>query len=228
MVANYFQQGLPEALEKKATVLMQDPITFAWKFEDIRPLFEWLTFEDNIIDSIYVFEIKNNVPAYIKNSWLYIGDRSNNFRDSKEYNRLQSLAYIENLHLKNPGDLLYDVLFESTEDWDEIRTEFFNRAIIAGGVLAYIPDHSLNIIERCRELGKKILAIEALIINNQYTQPQDDYILSGSMYDEFDPSEYLKIYHVKKNSDIGHWEEAKQYVRDRADNGWVFEIAYQK
>jgi hypothetical protein len=52
--------------------------------------------------------------------------------------------------------------------------------------------------------------------------------LSGRIYDEFDPSEYFKIYHVKKNRDIGHWEEAKQYVRDRADNGWVFEISYEK
>jgi hypothetical protein len=228
VVANHFQQGLPENLKNKATILKQDPITFAWKFEDISSLFEWLTFEDNIIDSIYVFELKNSVPAYIKESWLYIGDRSRNFNNSKEYSRLQSMAFIEKMHLKNAGDLLYDVLFESANDWDEIRIEFFNRAIIAGGVLAYTPDHSLGVIEKCRELGKKIVAIEALIINNQYTQPQDDYILSGRMYDEFDPSEYLKIYHVKKNSDIGHWEEAIQYIKDNYQNGWVFEIRYEE
>jgi hypothetical protein len=222
------QTGFSESLRKKAVVIDKKPrILYAWKCEDVKQLFDWLTIEDYIVLFVGVLEILNKTPDFLHESWIYIGDRTCDFDDSKKSNRLQSLAFIEKMNLKKPN-ALFEVFFESTKSWDPIRIEFFNREINSGGELAYTPQDTLDVIDRCRQLGKKILGFEAFIIRNDFIQPQDYFSYYPDTYDKYDPTEYFKQYHIKKNTDIGHWEEAKQYVRDRADNGWVFEIDYEK
>jgi hypothetical protein len=223
-----FQTGFPASFKKKGVVLYKTPpTTYAWKFEDVKQLFEWLTSEDYIVRSIDVFEMENKIPKFQHQSWIYIGDRTQSFEDSKKSNREQSFAFIEEVYAKN-SNALFEVFFESPKSWDLIRIEFFNRAIISGGEWAYMPKDSPDIIDRCRQLGTKITGFDAFIIRPGFIQPQDMMSYYPETYDKIDPAEYLMTYHIKKNTDVGHWEEAKQWIRDRADNGWVFEIDYEK
>jgi hypothetical protein len=222
-----FQTGFPKILRKKAVVIDKKPrVLYAWKFEEATQLFEWLTAEDYIVHLVGVFEIIKKTPRFL-HEWIYVGDRTRDFDNSKKSNRSLAFEFMEKAHSTN-ASLLFQVFFESTKNWDIVRIEFFNRAIISGGEIAYAPEDSLDLIDRCRQLGKKILGFEAFIIRNDFIQPQDWISYYPDEYEPIDPEVYLKTYHIKKNTDIGHWEEAKQYVRDRADNGWVFEIAYEK
>jgi hypothetical protein len=124
--------------------------------------------------------------------------------------------------------LVFEVFFENVQDLDEIGIEFFNRAIISGGELAYCAEDSLDVIERCRQLGKKIIGIDAFILTRNVTQPQDYADYSEYMHYLFDPSQRTRRDIVVKPDDLGHWEEAKQFVKERASKGWVFEIDYEE
>jgi hypothetical protein len=223
-----FQTGFPKFLRKKAVVInKKPPRTYAWKLEDTKQLFEWITVEDQVVLFVGVYEKTKKTLNFLQESWIHIGERTMDFEQSKKYNRSQAYAFIEKSSTAN-DNLLFQVYFESTINWNTIRIEFFNREINEGGELAYAPEDSLDVIERCRQFGKKILWLEAFIINNDYIQPQDYISYYPDEYDELEPDEYYKRYHIQKNSDTGHWEEAKQYIRDRAVYGWVFEINYEK
>jgi hypothetical protein len=208
-----FQKGLPESLTKKGIVINDSSMIYAWRFDDTTQLFEWLTKGDYVVLFVGVFEVTNGIPHFLDESWIHIGDRSKDLGQSKRVNRMAASAFIERMHM-NGDRLLFEVLFESTKQWDEIRQEFFNREINRGGELAYFPQDSLDVIERCCQLGKRILGLEAFIINESFIQPQD--------YVAYAPRS------EGGTANGGRWQEATQFVLERADRGWVFEISREE
>jgi hypothetical protein len=224
----YFQKGLPKSLKEKAIIEDKSTsVTYAWKYDDVKLLFEWLIREDHIVCSVFVMEMINSTLKYTKESWIYLGDRVGSFEESKNKNHFQSSEFVDNVNKKYNRDLFYRVDFESAKDWDKIRIEFFNGEINRGGELAYTAEDSLDVIDRCRQLGKKIVGIDAFIITKDFIQPQDYADYSEFMYKLSDMSHPIRTNIVVNPNDLGHWEEAKQFVKDRALKGWVFEIDYR-
>lgn len=110
---------------------------------------------------------------------------------------------------------------------EQILEEFKDKAINHGGIYLFETIDAIAVIERCRELEKRILGIDAFEISGQYIQPMDYSDYSDANYEDLDPDKYYQRFHIKQNIDTGHWEKAKQFIRDRANKGWVFEIVYK-
>ena len=114
---------------------------------------------------------------------------------------------------------------------DEIEEEFQHIAIIRGKTYRYKPEDALAVLAKCRQLNKRILGLDAFIIGDHYTQPSMEHSTdyTGIDYDKKDEVEYYRKYHAPKNSDNGmHWTEAEQFIKDRINAGFVFEIVYEK
>jgi hypothetical protein len=110
---------------------------------------------------------------------------------------------------------------------DEIMKEFQEKGILRGHTRYYYADDAIAIIQKCRKGKKRILGIDALTITEKTAQVVDYIDYTAGYYKEFDESFYFSKYHVRKNSDTGHWIEAEKWIKDRIDNGWVFEIGYE-
>jgi len=76
-------------------------------------------------------------------------------------------------------------------------------------------------------LNKRIFGIDAFVIIKKTTQVVDYIDYTATYYKDFEESKYFSKYHVKKNSDAGHWMEAEKFIKDRMNNEWIFEIVYE-
>jgi hypothetical protein len=110
---------------------------------------------------------------------------------------------------------------------NDIDAEFLSRGILLGRTYTFNSDDSLAIIERCRQMDRVIYGIESLIITDKITQVVDYMDYTAIYYFEFDKDKYFEKYHIAKESDRGHWAEAKQFVLDRKDEGLWFEIDHE-
>jgi hypothetical protein len=110
---------------------------------------------------------------------------------------------------------------------DEIIEEFKEKGILRARTYYFKANNALVIIQKCRILHKRILGIEAFIVAENITQVQEYIDYSSSSYDNMDESIYYSKFHVRKNSDAGHWLEAEQFIKDRINKGWLFEIVYE-
>jgi hypothetical protein len=111
---------------------------------------------------------------------------------------------------------------------DEIMREFKDKAVIDWNEIMFHEHDAIQIIQKCQKLNKKILGIEAFRIMPQGIQPMDYFDYTARFYADFEPSRYFEMYHVKKYTDIGHWTEAIQFIKDRIGRGWLFEIDYDR
>jgi hypothetical protein len=111
---------------------------------------------------------------------------------------------------------------------DEILEEFKNKGVLRGLTYRFLGKYALAIIGKCREMNKVIYGIDVFEITNVSTQIIDYVDYSGKSYKEFDSSKYYEKYHVKKNIDAGHWEEASRFIKDRMNSGYYFEIVYEE
>lgn len=102
----------------------------------------------------------------------------------------------------------------------KIEKEFYKKAIIRGGLSFFRPCDALNVIERCHQLNKKILGIDAFIVKGKKYQP----VMEQSI--DYSDENYLK-YQKSLNIDGGHWAEAKEFIQDRINTEYVFEIVYE-
>jgi hypothetical protein len=109
---------------------------------------------------------------------------------------------------------------------DQIMKEFGKKALKNWGENLFYEQDAILLIQKCRELNIKILGVETFILNPPYTQPMDYFDYTGD-YDDFEPKEYEKKYHIKKYTDSGRWADAIQFVKDHAGQGWLFEIEYE-
>lgn len=94
---------------------------------------------------------------------------------------------------------------------DTIESIFSDVSIKHDTITLYYPNDAIRVIEKCKELDKKVYGIEAFRVNNQYIQPFMEFSTDYSYDVSSDP--YAKaIEHIKKYS----------------DRGFVFEIVYEK
>lgn len=110
---------------------------------------------------------------------------------------------------------------------DTIIEEFKDKAIMHGEIYTFKSSDAIAIIQRCRKLGHKVYGIDAFEIKEPYIQPMDYSDYTGDAYKNYDPEKYYQKYHAKKNFDLGHWEEAIQFIKDRSNEGWYFEVVYE-
>jgi hypothetical protein len=109
----------------------------------------------------------------------------------------------------------------------EPESGFEDGAVLRGCTYRYRGLDAVAIIERCREMEKRIYGIDAFEITDQTTRIADYIDYTGKSYDNWGASQYYLKYHIKKNADSGHWEEALQFVKDRNDKDWLYEIVHE-
>ena len=109
---------------------------------------------------------------------------------------------------------------------DNILEEFKSRGFRLGpDYYLFRADDATAKIKRCRELNKKIHGID--VFKNEEGNEIVDYIDYTTIgYREWEPSKYYEKFHIEKDKDIGHWEEAKKFLEDRMHSEYVFELVY--
>jgi hypothetical protein len=94
---------------------------------------------------------------------------------------------------------------------DVIIEKFSNKAIERGGIYFFNAADAMNVIKGCRELGSKILGIDAFQLTENMTQPvlehSIDFTLNGM-------------------SGKGNWSEASDFISERLTHGLMFEIIF--
>jgi hypothetical protein len=93
---------------------------------------------------------------------------------------------------------------------DLVETEFLKKAVIRGGVHMYNAFDAIDVNSMCEQHGWQILGIDSFIITEHQTRPLMDHALDCSI----------------NKSENWYWYEAKQFVKERADLGYYFEIVY--
>jgi hypothetical protein len=110
---------------------------------------------------------------------------------------------------------------------DEIMSEYDCKAVKYENEILFHEQDAIEIIKKCQELNRKILGIETFVLDPPYIEPMDDFDYTSIYYKNFDPEVYFTKYHICKNADLGHWAEATQFIKERSDRGWLFEIDYE-
>jgi hypothetical protein len=241
-----FQREIPEEFKKKAIIRVEEPTIYVWQYKEAKKILQWASDKNYIIISIYVYKnisgstkptatsFDSRDPGktrqdikFVGVTWNYRGDRTRNKSENKVDNSIKASQFVENIHREMDADLWYEILFQSDESWDEIEIEFFDKAIVHGGEKTYQVDDAIAIVEKCRELHKRITGIEAFKITYNSIQPIDYMSYSGVGYEKINTELYYAKHHIRKNSDEGHWQEAEQWLKNRASEGWTFEIGYK-
>jgi hypothetical protein len=111
---------------------------------------------------------------------------------------------------------------------DKILEEFENKGVRQGpDYYIFHGNEAIAVIERCRELNRKIYGID--VFRTEEGNEIVDYIdYTNIGYRDFDPARYFDEFHIEKDKDVGHWEEAKQFIKDRINSGYYFEVVYEK
>lgn len=94
---------------------------------------------------------------------------------------------------------------------DTLEIEFSNVAVTHLDMIMYRPKDALLLINRCKELNRKILGIDAFIVDGEKIQPSLEHSIDFSI----------------KKADNGFWKEAEEFIKDRINDGFVFEIVYK-
>ena len=93
----------------------------------------------------------------------------------------------------------------------DIESEFVDVSVVHLNMRMYYPKDAIRFINRCKELNKRVLGIDAFIVKGEAIQP--------SMENSVDYS----ILNDKK----GHWNEAEEFVKNYINKEYVFEIVYK-
>ncbi len=94
---------------------------------------------------------------------------------------------------------------------DSIESEFKERAVVRGGIHFFKPEDALDVIRMCQEQNKKILGIDAFIIQENKTQPVLEHSIDYST----------------NGVNQGNWSEATLFIEDRRSYNFMFEIIYE-
>ena len=220
-----FQSGLPEYIKQRAIALSVGIVNYAWPSLYVKDVLDWIENNNQILLSIYVFTKMNEKLQFANNTWHYKGNRNTNRKENLVNNLLSAKMFIG--ALEKQGNFYYEILFKNETKLDILDKEFLDKATIHRGDITYSEKDAFEIVDRCKEKGLKITNIDAFLIEDQFIQPTDYMPYNDSSYFDYPPDLYQERYHVSKNADTGHWQEAKQWIRDRANQGWTFEIYYR-
>lgn len=94
---------------------------------------------------------------------------------------------------------------------ETIEAEFSNVAITHLDIIMYRPKDALYVIDRCKTLNKKILGIDAFIVDGEKIQPFLEHSVDFTTTD----------------SENGFWKEAKEFINEYINEEFVFEIVYK-
>jgi hypothetical protein len=89
-----------------------------------------------------------------------------------------------------------------------VETEFRSRGDVRGGILLLKPAAAIDLIRRCRELGVRVLGLDAFRITDSTTQPISEHDL------ELSPERDL----------AKGWACAERHLVNRAASGLSFEV----
>ena len=226
MCENYRQRGLPEYFKKNAITIDKDPsIVYAWHYKEAVELYEWLKSNDYIISKVQVFSRRFRKINPLNYSWNYHGDGNKNKEDNNKANFLAAFQFIVNIHSEVRSDLLYEILFESEKDMDEIEKEFYYKSIIHSGY-NYALEDALELIGRCRIMGKRLHGVEVFKIEDPYIEPVDIMYFSGDE-ENLDTSIYYERFHMEKNDDFGNWKKSVLFIKRSTRPGYYFQITHE-
>ncbi|MDD2401323.1 MAG: hypothetical protein PHD60_03735 [Clostridia bacterium] len=94
-----------------------------------------------------------------------------------------------------------------------LEDEFSNVAIMHLDMNMYYPKDALLLIRRCKELNKKILGIDAFIVDGEKIQPSLEHSIDFSI--------------KKSQNEYGFWEEAENFIKQITNDKYVFEIVFK-
>jgi len=95
----------------------------------------------------------------------------------------------------------------------DLEDTIISRAIIRGGIHFYKYEDALILISICEQNNRKILCIDSFIVSESTTQP----FLEHSI--DFSNIENIALY-------ANSFESAKEFLRSKMSNGFVFEVVY--
>jgi hypothetical protein len=182
----------------------------------------------SICSSLYLSTLPAGHKLY--GNSFYVGDRTKSIQENIKDNLLKFENFINVANLELGENAFYALMFESLSHMDLPEKAFLNMAVIHGGEYLLKSEDAIGFIEKCKELGFVILALEAfLLYDDGRIQPDGG---SGVYYDndyylKIDDETYYAKYHIHHNVDVGHWAAAKQFLTENKDSKYYYEINYK-
>lgn len=97
--------------------------------------------------------------------------------------------------------------------YDPIMAQFGDRAIKPGGIEMFTDTVAIEVVQKCKSLGYRIVAIDAFFVSERYTQPTMEHSIDFT-------------YFMGYQEGHGFWDEAEQYLRSKTGLGLFFEVVY--
>lgn len=94
---------------------------------------------------------------------------------------------------------------------DSIQKEFRDRAIVKAGTYLFGPQDAIEVVKKCSQIERKILGIDAFVVTDNTVQPFMEHSIDYSV----------------GGLQGGNWNEAEQFILERAEMGFVFEVVYE-
>ena len=92
----------------------------------------------------------------------------------------------------------------------DLRARFEPRAVRQSYSILFLrPDDALDLIEAARQQAKPVLGIDAFVVTDTTVQPFLEHSID---------------YSIAPTSRSKSWSDAKQFIEQRRDLGFVFEI----
>lgn len=93
---------------------------------------------------------------------------------------------------------------------DAVQKEFYKQAIVRGRTHLYAPTVAVDVIRKCKELGWEIRGLNAFSVTDTTTDPAQEHSAGADETME------------------GNWDEAVQFVQEKAETGVLFEVVYRR
>ncbi|MEF2964205.1 colicin E5-related ribonuclease [Paenibacillus sp. M1] len=143
-----------------------------------------------------------DATAYFNEDGSYVVVENNSEKVIQVSNKNDPLwipdSTIKNPYIPNGGRLM------SQENLLE------DKAIIRGGISLFSTNDALELVQLCEDKNYNILGIDAFIITDTTTQPVMEHSVDFTY----------------NSSSSGNWSEAKEFIQQKADYNFVFEIVY--
>lgn len=94
---------------------------------------------------------------------------------------------------------------------EQFEAEFSDVAITHLNLRMYYPKDALLLINRCRAVNKRILGLDAFIVDGEKIQPSLENSIDFSI----------------QKSMNGFWDEAEEFIKQYLNREFVFEIVYK-
>ena len=110
---------------------------------------------------------------------------------------------------------------------DDIGQEFKRKGILSGRTYLFKVEEALSIIAKCERTRRSIYGIDVLVVTDKTTQVVDYIDYSAPTYSKFDEAEHFEKHYIGKGNNEGHWAEARQFITNRMNKGFFFDIVHE-